>query len=123
VGLLRLTPNKAFKRVFVHWAAEHFEWPDMGYDELFHVNKVLNEYEFPPLELLHFLLVELKLGRHYKGQFKITKRGAKLLAHPAQILDAIVPFYLMNMDHSSYKVGSSVRAGLRVCRRNPRAAC
>jgi hypothetical protein len=25
-----------------------------------------------PLELLHFLLIELKLGRHYKGQFKIT---------------------------------------------------
>ena len=101
-GSIGLTPNKAFKRVFVHWAAEHFEWPDMGYEELFRVNKVLNEYDFPPLELLHFLLLELKLGRHYKGQFKITKRGAELLTHPAQLLNALVPFYVMNMDHSSY---------------------
>lgn len=74
----------------------------MGYEELFRVNKVLNEYDFPPLELLHFLLLELKLGRHYKGQFKITKRGAELLTHPAQLLNALVPFYVMNMDHSSY---------------------
>ena len=59
-GSIGLTPNKAFKRVFVHWAAEHFDWPDMGYEELFRVNKVLNEYGFPPLELLHFLLLELK---------------------------------------------------------------
>lgn len=55
-----------------------------------------------PLELLHFLLIELKLGRHYKGQFKITKRGAELLAHPQQLLMELVPYYMMNMDHSSY---------------------
>jgi hypothetical protein len=101
-GSIGLTPNKTFKRVFVHWAAAHFEWPDMGYDELFRVNKVLNEYDFPPLEQLHFLLIELKLGRHYKGQFKITKRGTELLAHPAQLLNALVPLYVMSMDHSSY---------------------
>ena len=46
----------------------------MGFDELFRVNKVLNEYDFVPLELLHFLLIERKLGRHYKGAFKLTKR-------------------------------------------------
>jgi hypothetical protein len=97
-----LTPSKAFKRVFVHWAAEHFEWPGMGYDELFSVNKVLNEYDFPPLELLHFLLIELKLGRHYKGQFKITKRGSELLANPAQLMNTLVPFYILNIDHSAY---------------------
>tara|TARA_B110000046_G_scaffold77454_1_gene85539 strand:- start:75 stop:794 length:720 start_codon:yes stop_codon:yes gene_type:complete len=101
-GAIPLTPSKAFKRVFVHWAAEHFDWPDMGYDELFSVNKVLNEYDFAPLELLHFLLIKLKLGRHYKGQFKITKRGAELLAHPQQLLMELVPYYMMNMDHSSY---------------------
>ncbi len=71
-GSIPLTASKAFKRVFVHWAAEYFDWPNMGYEELFSVNKVLNEYDFPPLELLHFLLIELKLGRHYKGQFKMA---------------------------------------------------
>ena len=101
-GSIPLTPSKAFKRVFVHWAAEHFDWPNIGYEELFSVNKVLNEYDFPPLELLHFLLIELKLGRHYKGHFKTTKQGAALLANPSQLLNALVPFYILNMDHSSY---------------------
>ncbi|WP_334068054.1 hypothetical protein [Nereida ignava] len=101
-GSIPLTPSKAFKRVFVHWAAEHFDWPNMGYDELFSVNKVLNEYDFPPLELVHFLLIELKLARHYKGQFKITKRGSELLANPSQLLNTLVSFYILNMDHSSY---------------------
>jgi hypothetical protein len=86
----------------VHWAAEHFDWPNMGYEELFSVNKVLNEYDFPQLELLHFLLIKLKLGQHYKGQFKITKRGAELLANPSQLLNTLVPFYILNIDHSIY---------------------
>jgi hypothetical protein len=29
-GSIPLTPSKAFKRVFVHWAAEHFDWPNIG---------------------------------------------------------------------------------------------
>ncbi|CRK76308.1 hypothetical protein NIG5292_02365 [Nereida ignava] len=101
-GSIPLTPSKAFKRVFVHWAAEHFDWPNMGYDDLFSVNKVLNEYDFPPLELVHFLLIELKLARHYKGQFKITKRGLELLANPSQLLNTLLPFYIFNIDHSAY---------------------
>lgn len=110
-GSIPLTPSKAFKRVFVHWAAEHFDWPNMSYDELFSVNKVLNEYDFAPLELLHFLLIELKLARHYKGQFKITKRGAELLASPAQLLNTLVPFYIFNIDHSAYSRGGELALG------------
>ena len=101
-GPIGLTKTKAFKRVFVHWAAEHFDWPGMSFKELFRYNKVLNEYEFPPLELLHFLLIELKLGRHYKGEFRITKRGKELAQRPAQLFDELIPFYVLSMDHSSY---------------------
>ncbi len=101
-GAIGLTQTKAFKRIFVKWAAEHFDWPGMSADELFRYNKVLNEYEFPPLELLHFLLIKLKLGRHYKGEFKITKRGKELAQHPAHLFAELIPFYVLNMDHSSY---------------------
>lgn len=97
-----LTQTKAFKRVFVHWAAEHFDWPGMGYEELFRYNKVLNEYEFPPLEMTHFLLKELKLGRHYKGQFKATKKGTPLAAQRGKLFGELVPFFLFNIDHGSY---------------------
>lgn len=110
-GSIPLTPSKAFKRVFVHWAAEHFDWPNMSYDELFSVNKVLNEYDFAPLELLHFLLIELKLARHYKGQFKITKRGSELLANPSQLLNTLVSFYIFNIDHSAYSRGGELALG------------
>jgi len=29
-GAIGLTKTGAFKRVFVHWAAEHFDWPGMS---------------------------------------------------------------------------------------------
>lgn len=101
-GSIPLTTTKAFKRVYVHWAAEYFDWPGMSYERLFSVNKVLNEYEFPPLELLHYLLIALKLGRHYKGHFKATKRGIELSESPARLFAELIPFYVLRLDHSSY---------------------
>lgn len=101
-GPIGLTKTKAFKRVFVRWAAENFDWPGMSAEHLFRYNKVLNEYEFPPLELLHFLLIELRLGRHYKGEFRITKRGAELAQSPGQLFAELIPFYVLNIDHASY---------------------
>lgn len=101
-GGIPLTKTKAFKRSFVKWAAEHFDWPGASAEELFRFSKVLNEYDFPPLELLHFLLVERKLGRHYKGTFRPTKLGKELAHHPAQLFSTLIPFYLLNIDHSSY---------------------
>jgi hypothetical protein len=101
-GPIGLTKTGAFKRVFVHWAAEHFDWPGMSKDELFELNKVLNEYDFPPLELLHFVLVQMKLARHYKGEFRITKRGSELLKSPAALFIAVTPFFLFEIDHAAY---------------------
>lgn len=102
LGGIELTQTKAFKRVFVHWAAEHFRWPGLGYAELFRYKKVLNEYEFPPLEMTHFLLKELKLGRHYKGCLKTTKQGAALAADRGKLFAEIIPFFLFGVEHSSY---------------------
>ncbi|SHL38015.1 hypothetical protein SAMN05444414_11263 [Roseovarius marisflavi] len=101
-GGIGLTQAKAFKRTFVKWAAEHFDWPGMSSEELFRYNKVLNEYDFPPLELLHFLLLELKLGRHYKGEFRATKLGKTLAQQEGRLFDTVIPFYVLNIDHSSY---------------------
>ncbi|KZY52612.1 hypothetical protein A3734_18430 [Sulfitobacter sp. HI0054] len=47
-GGIGLTQSGAFNRKFVHWAAEHFEWPDFTATELFEMNKVLDEYKMPP---------------------------------------------------------------------------
>ena len=45
LGPTGLTPSKTFKRVFVHWAAAEFDWPEYSEADLFAVNKVLNEMD------------------------------------------------------------------------------
>jgi len=101
-GPIPLTPSKAFKRVFVNWAAEAFVWPHWTVADLYRVNKVLDEYDFGPLELLHNLLIDLKLGRHYKGTFRLTKVGQGLVEKPKDLFELIVPFFLFNVNHAYY---------------------
>lgn len=101
-GGIPLTPSKAFKRIFVHWAAAQFDWPDYTEADLFVVNKVLNEHDFPPLALLHDLMIAMKHGRHYKGQFRLTKTGQALAGQPGKIFAAVVPFYLFRVDHARF---------------------
>lgn len=45
---------------------------------MFSYHKVVNEADFVPLEVLHFLMIELRLGRHFKDEFRLTKRGKEL---------------------------------------------
>ena len=101
-GGIGLTPSKAFKRVFVHWAAAEFDWPGHTEADLFAVNKVLNEMDFFPLQMLHELMIALKLGRHYKGQFKLTKAGQALAGHPGRLFAAVVPTFLFRVDHAGF---------------------
>ena len=101
-GAIPLTPSKAFKRVFVNWAAETFVWPHWTVADLYRVNKVLNEYDFGPLEVLHHLLIDLKLGRHYKGTFRLTKVGQGLVEKPEDLFEILVPFFLFNVNHGYY---------------------
>lgn len=101
-GAIGLTKTKAFKRNFVHLAVEHFEWPGKSAEEMFRYNKVINEYEFSPLEVLHFLLISLRLGRHFKGEFRLTKRGVELAQSPGRLFTELIPFYVFEIDHASY---------------------
>ena len=101
-GGIPLTQSKAFKRVFVHWAAAEFDWPGYTEADLFAVNKVLNEWDFPPLEVLHDLMVAMKLGRHYKGEFRLTRAGQALIGRPGRIFGTVVPFFLFRVDHTRF---------------------
>jgi hypothetical protein len=106
-GTIGLTASKGFKRNFVHWAAREFDWPGHTEADLFAVNKVLNEQDFMPLGDIHFLLTTLKMGRHYKGQFKLTKAGTEISQHPGRLFGIIIPFYLFEIDHAAYTRFSS----------------
>ena len=101
-GSIGLTKTKAFKRSFVAWAAERFEWPGYDADHLARFNRVLNEADIPPLELLHFLMLELKLARRYRDELRLTKRGAALARSPGALYRELIPFYVLQIDHASY---------------------
>jgi hypothetical protein len=101
-GGIGLTPSKAFKRIFVHWAAREFDWPGYNEADLFAVNKVLNEIDFGPLMDLHNVMIALKIGRHYKGQFKLTKAGQGLIGHSGRIFGIVTPFYLFEVNHARF---------------------
>ncbi len=98
-GGIGLTPSKAFKRHFVHWAAANFDWPGYTSDELFSVSKVLNEIDFAPLMYLHEMMVALKIGRHFKGSFNLTTDGQSLIGHPGKIFGIMAPFFLFRVNH------------------------
>ncbi|MDG1827210.1 MAG: hypothetical protein P8H62_13205 [Henriciella sp.] len=96
-----LTQTKAFQRSFVLWAAEAFEWPGFDLERYFAVSKVMNEYDFPPLENLHFILLKLKLIRHYKLTCRLTKSGSALADKPGDLFNLIAPFFLFRIDHAT----------------------
>lgn len=101
-GGITLSKSGAFNRKFVHWAAVEFNWPGYSEKELFRINKVLNEWDFPPVADIHDLLKGLKLGRHYKGKFLLTKAGKEMMAQPSRLLSELVPNYLFRLDHGAH---------------------
>ena len=100
-GGIELTPNKALKRKFVNWAVIEFDWPGYTHEDLSVVNKVFNEMDFPPLFFIHQLLIDLKIGRHYKGLFKLTQAGKALVGSPARLFGIITPFFLFGYEYNS----------------------
>ena len=101
-GPIGLTPGKALKRYFVAWAAEAFDWPGYTVEYLYVFNKVLNEHDFPPLMILHEVLLSAKLARHFKGTLRLTDLARKLQSEPARLWMLLTTHLLFVVDHSPY---------------------
>ncbi|MFC0281625.1 hypothetical protein ACFOHK_16970 [Falsigemmobacter intermedius] len=97
---IELTQTKAFKRSFVAWALSEFDWPRERQDQPYALGRALNEHDFPPLQMLHYLLISARLARHSKGRFLITRKGTDLLGKPGALFDAIVPMFVLKIDHA-----------------------
>jgi len=93
-GSIQLTKTKAFNRKFIEWAANNIDWPEYSAAELYRVNKVLNEPDIYPIWVLHDLFIILKLGRHYKGEFRLTKKGKTLSIDQGQLFTLITEGFL-----------------------------
>lgn len=101
-GGIGLTASGAFNRKFVHWAAATFDWPGYAEADLFAVNKVLDEIDYPPAGDIHALLRGLQLGRLVKGRFVLTKAGRTLIAAPGRLFAELIPNYLFRLDHGAH---------------------
>jgi hypothetical protein len=101
-GPIGLTPLKALKRYFVQWAAEVFVWPHYTAEDLYYLNKVLNEHDFPPLMVMHDVMLGAKLVRHYKGAMHSTRLGKELRANPGELWTVLTNHLLCVLDHSKY---------------------
>lgn len=95
-GGIGLTATGAMNRKFVHWAAVHFEWPEYGVEELYSVNKVLNELDFPPLGVVRDMNQLFRLMRRQRDKLLQTKNGRAFLAQPQIFFDRIAHTYLFN---------------------------
>ncbi|MES4992490.1 hypothetical protein ACTJJ7_12160 [Phyllobacterium sp. 22229] len=98
-GGIGLTATGAMNRKFVHWAAVHFLWPGYTHDELFSVNKVLNESDMPPLWAVRDFLHFSRFTRRRKDKLLPTKRGLEFLAKPDSFFDQIAAEYLYSYVH------------------------
>ena len=101
-GGIGLTTSGAFNRKFVHWAAAAFDWPGYSEEDLFAVNRLLNEWDFLPVGDIHDLLKVLKLGRQYKGKFVLTKAGKDLVADTGRLFSQLTPHFLFRLDHGAH---------------------
>jgi hypothetical protein len=101
-GPIGLTPAKALKRYFVQWAAEAFAWPRYTAKELYVVDKVLNEADFPPLTVVHDVLLAAKLARHYKGTLRLTANAKRLRNKPGELWGCLATTLLYGLDHRQY---------------------
>jgi hypothetical protein len=101
---IELTKSGYFKRSFVNWAAADFNWPGYTEEDLFKFNKVLNELDFQPLAQMHAFLLNLKLGRHFKGTFRLTNAGKSLVGQPGKIFTVVAESFLFDVVHSEFLV-------------------
>ena len=102
-GGITLTKSGAFYRKFVTWAAEDFRWPGFEAKKLYVVNKVLDEPDFPPLAIIHELLVGTRLIRRYKGKAMLSQAGKAIIGDYGALQAEFFDAFFLALDHGAYE--------------------
>jgi hypothetical protein len=79
-GGLKLTATGNLSRAVVVEMCRTIEWPDYDKEELFNINKVINEPDFLPLHFVRILMQAVKLFRKHKGMLMPTRLGNAMLS-------------------------------------------
>ena len=59
-GGIGLTQTELFNRKFAHWGAQNFNWPTYSEEKLLRIQKVLNEWDVPPVMVVHDVMTIAK---------------------------------------------------------------
>lgn len=89
---IALTKTKEFRRALVADAIIKIQWPDWTEREIyrgFMPVKIADEYHFEPFLILHHILLDRKLIRHYRGRLRLSKVGAALFASRFNTFDVV----------------------------------
>ena len=100
---IQLTKSGAFYRKFVAWAVEEFQWPTYKPEELYAINKVLNEDDVLPLSMMHHLLLDARLIRHAKGHAVLTKNGTNILHHHGRLQAVMFETFFTKFDFARHE--------------------
>jgi hypothetical protein len=102
-GGLKLTATGNLSRSVVAEMCRTIEWPGYDKEELFHINKVINEPDFLPLHFIRILMQAVKLFRKCKGMLIPTRLGKSILLEERHgALQAIlfhIAFWHMNLGY------------------------
>ncbi|MGI3212637.1 hypothetical protein ACROSR_16170 [Roseovarius tibetensis] len=107
-----LTKTKALRRAMVAEAITKIQWPDWTEQEIYHgfmPIKVADEYHFQPFWILHHILLEMKLLRHYRGRLLFSKAGSRLFTSRFNAFDVIAKEVVF---HSPYFEISRMRGDI-----------
>ncbi|GLO68661.1 hypothetical protein MACH17_01780 [Phaeobacter inhibens] len=94
-----LTQTKLFNRKFAHWGARNFNWPTYSEEKLLRVQRVLNEWDVPPVMVVHDVMTIAKWGRHVKGKFQLSKSIKQLALHRGQLFGELTQQFLFRYNH------------------------
>jgi hypothetical protein len=65
--------------------------------------------------VLHQLLTTLRLGRHFKGEFRLTKGGSDLAGAPARLFAELIPFFVLRSTTPPTPASKIARSANEMC--------
>lgn len=86
-----LTKSGALNRKFLAWAVEGFQWPGYETDEVYAVNKVVDEIDYLPGWYLHEVMKRTKMMRKHRDRLIVSPAGRKALDRPGLLQAALFP--------------------------------
>lgn len=99
---IQMTKTMAFRRDLIAEAILKIQWPDWTEQEIYNGYmpiKVADEYHFEPFWELHYLLLRMKVVRHYKGKLVLTKLGKSVFEDRFRRFDAAAHALLFDDPH------------------------